>query len=637
MSSYKYVGVAPDWAKQEYIPRSYGKPEGWIGTADMVKNPNYGTPASQWENGGSMSEGSKYPISRPMDHGPGSANERSYQEYPAPTDIVIGPNYGIGKGWGTPVQTGGPMSEPYQVPPTQPAWATTQPMQRSAVATDGGAGQPPAGPSMANNWGGLRGREVAAQPFSGDNNYGAGSGAPTWEADPNANYGTPPQPGAKPVFESDGSFKGIWENNGQLIYPSSYANQLATSEAAQHGVDMGTQQGDWIYGNGPQVAPSGMQHDNAKVMRPLTFAGLAAIGGGAALYGAGAMGAAGAGTGAASGGGGAAGALGAGGSSAWGVVPSFAPGTFGAGTAGFGGAGLGAAAGGSSTLAGLLEGGLAGSSGAGVVPGAGITGSLGGTAAGAGGGLLPTGAAGTLGGTFGGLTQVGTATGALGGSLGGLSGSGGAGMSGNWWDTAKSVYDKVSDAKSIYDKIMGMTGEPQGQGKDSNGSLLAIPGGIYNAQQNKDYSNNMKKFFADADAKQAPFRDKLRASYEDPNSFYGSNEYKGLASVYQNSIDRKAAQSGRLANPTDREVLLQQHALKEMDNYRKTLTGNISALDPSRYADAWTKGSVAERDANAPVWAGAGGFRNAGEIVTGISNTIKSGKSIWDTISGWFD
>lgn len=547
---YKKGGEVIDWANQEYIPNSYGKPEGWIGTADMVKNPNYGTPSSRWGNSGSMFEG--------------------------------------------------PMSEPYQVPPTQPAWATTQPMQRSAVATDGGAGQPPAGPSMANNWGGLRGREVAAQPFSGDNNYGAGSGAPTWEADPNANYGTPPQPGAKPVFDTDGSFKGIWENNGQLIYPNSYANQLATSEAAQHGADMGTQSGDWITSGGQQVAPSGMQHDNAKVMRPLTFAALAAIGGGAAAQGLGLLG---------------------------------APGATGATGA------VGAAEGGS-TLAGLMEGGLAGSSGAGVVPGAGMTFGGSGVA-----GLAPTGAAGTLGGTFGGLTQVGTATGALGGSLGGLAGSGGAGMTGgSWWDTAKSVYDKVSDAKSIYDKVTGMTGGPQGQAprNSAGGGLLDLFNGYYGSQQNKDYSNNMKEFFARADAKQAPFRAQLEQSYTNPDSFYNSNEYKGLASVYQNSIDRKAAQSGRLANPTDREVLLQQHALKEMDNYRKTLTGNISALDPSRYADAWTKGSEAEANANNPAWAavGRGGsnpVQNVGNIVTGISDTIKSGKNIWDTISGWFD
>ena len=145
--------------------------------------------------------------------------------------------------------------------------------------------------------------------------------------------------------------------------------------------------------------------------------------------------------------------------------------------------------------------------------------------------------------------------------------------------------------------------------------LFGVGKGIYDARQNKDYSNNMKQFYGDALARQDPIRQRLMESYTNPNSFYDSNQWKGLESVYQNSIDRGAAKGGTLANPTAREALLQSYAMKELGNYRQGLTDQMRALDPSKYAEQWSKGSEAERMANMPVGSAAQNLlRSAGGI-----------------------
>lgn len=204
---------------------------------------------------------------------------------------------------------------------------------------------------------------------------------------------------------------------------------------------------------------------------------------------------------------------------------------------------------------------------------------------------------------------------------------------GSAFDTAKQAYDvygKVKKGINLYNQFtqdpnVAYAGgsrnfnEGSGQyrtGPSSGGStpdwmslltggngqtgLLDLWGAYEGSRQTKDYSGNMKRLYDEANARRQPVLDRLNESYTNPNSFYDSNQWKGLESVYQNSIDRKAAQAGRLANPTDREVLLQQHAMKGMEDYRQGLRDEAKTLSPDNYIPAITRGYELESRANNP-------------------------------------
>lgn len=198
-----------------------------------------------------------------------------------------------------------------------------------------------------------------------------------------------------------------------------------------------------------------------------------------------------------------------------------------------------------------------------------------------------------------------------------------------------------------------MGGGQQGQG--GQGGLESILGilagagkGYYDSKQMKDYSKNLKGIYSDLNARQDQFRIQLLNSYQDPNQFYNSNQWKGLESVYQNSIDRDAAKSGRLSNPTDREVLLQSHAMKELEKYRDGLRSSAGLTKPEAALGPLAEGYKAEAYANTPVGAAldqifgsrsaTGGTRggNVTDIVKTISGFGGDIKQIYDFVSGWF-
>ena len=334
-----------------------------------------------------------------------------------------------------------------------------------------------------------------------------------------------------------------------------------------------------------------------------------------------------------------------------------------AGVAGAAGAGAGGGAGaaGGGMLEGLMAGGLTGGAGgstaigtmgSGLLP-TGAAGTLGAGAgvsgvSGLGAGLLPTGAAGTLGGTFGGLTQIAPYAGQLGGSLGGLQGTTSASGGASFLDQIQQLLGNNNMPNLPSGGGQQQPGQQQGGGDLSSilQSLLGLGAGYYGSQQNKDYSGNLKRIYDERAALQKPYLDQLLASYNDPNSFYSSNQYQGLKDVYQNQIDRQAGSTGRLANPTDREVLLQQHALKELGNYRQGLVSAVQGTDPRNYIDAYTKGLEVEANANNPFIAGLGktGSGSAGtsgnpvqDIGNIINGVVKGGSWIsdnWDDIVG---
>jgi hypothetical protein len=236
--------------------------------------------------------------------------------------------------------------------------------------------------------------------------------------------------------------------------------------------------------------------------------------------------------------------------------------------------------------------------------------------------------------------------GEAGGSLMGLSnlaGVGGAASSG--MSALNKITDLVSKGMDISKAVQMVQGGGQGQGGGGMGSLLDLISGYMGNKNLKDYAGNAKEPYSDAVGRQKPFLDQLLASYQDPNTFYNSNQWKGLESVYQNSIDRDAAKSGRLANPTDREVLLQQHAMKGLEDYRRGLAGAAGITNPAQFLSPYSEGIKAEASAGAQAGLNAalGRMRTGGGTPNDFQNVIKTitdagstVEDIWDFVSGWF-
>ena len=164
------------------------------------------------------------------------------------------------------------------------------------------------------------------------------------------------------------------------------------------------------------------------------------------------------------------------------------------------------------------------------------------------------------------------------------------------------VYSNGMPGESNFDLgsiIRGITGGAGGGGT----GLLDIYGAYRGTQEARDEAQRLQGLYTDAQARRQPYLDRLNESYVNPNSFYDTNQWKGLSSVYQNSIDRGAAKTGRMANPTDREQLLSNYGLKELENYRTGLRANAQTLNPDNYINPFMRGSTREAGSWNPIGA----------------------------------
>ena len=193
-----------------------------------------------------------------------------------------------------------------------------------------------------------------------------------------------------------------------------------------------------------------------------------------------------------------------------------------------------------------------------------------------------------------------------------------------------------------YELVAGNNGQ---DGKGGSRGIIDLLAGYYSSQQNKDLSGNLKGMYSDQRGLQNPYNALLRASYEDPNVFYGSNQWKGLESVYRNKIDRQAAKGGTIANQMDREVKLNNYAMQELEKFRGGLKDAVNAYDPTRLAPIAEKGYNVEANANNPMWAGAGRAGTGGpgqggysteNYIKQISSTASTAEDIYNLISKWF-
>jgi hypothetical protein len=221
-----------------------------------------------------------------------------------------------------------------------------------------------------------------------------------------------------------------------------------------------------------------------------------------------------------------------------------------------------------------------------------------------------------------------------------LLGQAGAAASSSWMSTAQELIDKGMDVKSAIDKAKQFAEVVGGDKKSGSGMSIAdLIGGYYSGQQIKDLSGNLKGMYSDQRGLQNPYNELLRKSYEDPNVFYGSNQWKGLESVYQNRLDRGAAKAGTLANPTDREVKLNNYAMQELEKFRGGLREGVNAYDPTRLATVAQKGFENEAYANTGAFAGAakgGTGTDIGKTWETIKNTGSTIADVMKFVEGWF-
>jgi hypothetical protein len=203
----------------------------------------------------------------------------------------------------------------------------------------------------------------------------------------------------------------------------------------------------------------------------------------------------------------------------------------------------------------------------------------------------------------------------------------------NYISQGMDVQSAISKAKSL------VSTQGQDQGKSGGQSIVDLLGAYYSSQQLKDLSGNLKGMYSDQRGLQNPYNDLLRASYQDPNVFYGSNQWKGLESVYQNKLDRGAAKAGTNANSIDREVKLNNYAMQELEKFRGGLKDVVNAYDPTRLAPIAEKGYNNEAYANTGSFATAsrgGSGANVAQTWDTIKNTASTAEDVWNFVSKWF-
>jgi hypothetical protein len=194
-----------------------------------------------------------------------------------------------------------------------------------------------------------------------------------------------------------------------------------------------------------------------------------------------------------------------------------------------------------------------------------------------------------------------------------------------------SILDILSKGGSAAEKLIkALTGEGGEEG-GTGMNILDLLGGAYSANRNRDFASKLMELYNKQRDMQMPFYNKLAESYSNPNAYWESPEYQGLARVRGNQVNR--GDSGTFTNSTDREKLMQDHATKSIGDYRQGLYSAMTGTDPKAYADAYAKGALADSYSNLPIFAGIG---NSGGSLEDI---FKTGKDIWDVgtdVWDWF-
>ena len=201
--------------------------------------------------------------------------------------------------------------------------------------------------------------------------------------------------------------------------------------------------------------------------------------------------------------------------------------------------------------------------------------------------------------------------------LGSLTGGGGS-----------NFVEKEGGGGNILDSILGKSG---------NMGLLDMLGAYYSSKSNEKLGDEYTKLWNQMQTNAAPFMQQLQQSYANPNSYWESPEYKALQGIEQNRIERQKAKAGTNSNPSDLAVLLQQHAAKNIDEYRKGLQTSVDSTQRqlAAFAPFMISGLQNSTGSLAPWFASASGMNTGAKsggidinsILKGVGNLLGTGES----------
>jgi len=199
---------------------------------------------------------------------------------------------------------------------------------------------------------------------------------------------------------------------------------------------------------------------------------------------------------------------------------------------------------------------------------------------------------------------------------------------------------RIGQVDNVARRLIGGTGggnQMGNAGGNANG-LLGLLSALYGARQSREYADILRQIAGQMQEQASPYINKLRESYENPNAYLESPEMQAVLNLEANRLAGIDASQGRLSNDINRTAKLQQLAQSHLGEYRRGLQQSIEKMyQPMATASLFRE--AAGRQANA--WQGIPQFFGAGGSISNvwndISNIIKTGKDIWDVISGWWD
>ena len=253
------------------------------------------------------------------------------------------------------------------------------------------------------------------------------------------------------------------------------------------------------------------------------------------------------------------------------------------------------------------------------------------------------------GGLFNGATGITAGTGSVGTGIG----AGGVGVGGSsWFDTIKQGYDYYNQGKKIYNGVntisdMFSGGQQQGGGGRSGmtqqgggswlDSLFNMGGSIYSANKNDNYADELRQERQRSLAERQPFLDRVGQLSGDAGAdqFRNGGTWQAAERVASERFNRNAAKGGTLANDTDRQRLLQDHFMGQLDKERTAARGDLNAFDEKASRDAFMKALEMDRMKNSPLFAGAAyGSGGGGGSLAGLGGMVGGAAG---QVGNWYD
>lgn len=119
--------------------------------------------------------------------------------------------------------------------------------------------------------------------------------------------------------------------------------------------------------------------------------------------------------------------------------------------------------------------------------------------------------------------------------------------------------------QSVLEQLMG--------GNLNMDGLMRLLSGAIGASQQNRFADQLLQRANDATPNRGFYEGQLRQTYENPGAFLQSPEYQAIQDITHNKLQRSDAAGGRLANDYGRQIGLQNNAMSQLDQHRRTLSG----------------------------------------------------------------